>query len=169
MTLTDTESRLREVLREFGPMLSRVAMSYEADPTLREDLLQEITFSIWKALVSFRGDASLKTFVARVAHNRAVDHVMQRQRILDRYSEGGDPADLARSPSRPVPKQHDLTLAIRSLPLAYRQCVELMLEGFTHAEIAQALGLAENAVSQRLVRGRRQLKDLLSKEDFNER
>ena len=103
MTLTDTETRLREVLREFGPMLSRVAMSYEADPTLREDLLQEITFSIWKALPSFRGDASLKTFVARVAHNRAVDHVMQRQRILDRYSEGGDPADLARSPSRTGP------------------------------------------------------------------
>ena len=43
-----------------------------------------------------------------------------------------------------------------------------MLEGFTHAEIAEALGLAENAVSQRLVRGRRQLKNLLSKEDSNE-
>ncbi|MDZ7790961.1 MAG: RNA polymerase sigma factor [Xanthomonadales bacterium] len=169
MSLNDTETRLREALREFGPMLLRVAMSYEADPALREDLLQEITFSIWKALPSFRGDASLKTFVARVAHNRAVDHVMQRQRILDRYSEGGDPAGLARNPSRTGPEQHDLTVSIRNLPLAYRQCIELMLEGFTHAEIAEALGLAENAVSQRLVRGRRQLKNLLSKEDSNER
>lgn len=158
----------RQVVDRFGPMLSRVALSYEADTALREDLFQEILLSVWKALPSFSGRASLKTFVARVAHNRAVDHVMQRQRILDRVS-GGNPDDLSPASAHTLPEQHDLAAAIRNLPLAYRQCIELMLEGFTHAEIGEALGLAENTVSQRLARGRRQLKNRLSKEDSHER
>lgn len=167
MPLNSTHDDFRGILERFGPMLSRVAMSYEADAALREDLFQEILLSIWKALPSFRGQASLKSFVARVAHNRAVDHVLHRQRILDRAS-GEDPADLAPAHVETSPESKDLAAAIRCLPLPYRQCIELMLEGFTHDEIGEALGLAENAVSQRLVRGRRQLKNLLSKDESNE-
>jgi len=166
--LSDSDARLEQLLQEFGPMLSRLAMSYEADAALREDLLQEIVFSIWKALPSFRGQASLKTFAARVAHNRAVDHVMHRQRIVDRHSSGEDPAELSRPATHSMPEQLDLAAAIRRLPLNYRQCVELMLEGFSHAEIGETLGLEENAVAQRLRRGRQQLKTMLDKDDSNE-
>lgn len=168
MALSDSDARLEQLLHEFGPMLSRVAMSYEADAALREDLLQEIVFSIWKALPSFREQASLKTFVARVAHNRAVDHVMYRKRILDRYSSAEDPAELSGPAAQSLPDKLDLATAIRRLPLNYRQCVELMLEGFSHAEIGETLGLAENAVTQRLSRGRRQLKELLAKDADHE-
>lgn len=168
MALSDSDARLRAVLQEFGPMLSRLAMSYEADAALREDLLQEIVFSIWKALPSFRAQASLKTFVARVAHNRAVDHVMHRQRILDRHASGEDAAEISASQGRSLHEQFDLASAIRGLPLTYRQCVELMLEGFTHAEIGETLGLAENAVAQRLRRGRQRLKAMLAKDHAHE-
>jgi RNA polymerase sigma-70 factor (ECF subfamily) len=142
-------------------MLSRLTMSYEADPALREDLLQDIAFSIWKALPSFRGTASLKTFVARVAHNRAVDHVIKRQRIADRHGSPEDPSML-KTASGAAPSDHlDLATAIRSLPLPYRQCMELMLEGFSHAEIGEILGLEENTIAQRLSRGRKRLRTLL--------
>lgn len=168
MALSDSDARLKELLQEFGPMLSRVAMSYEADTALREDLLQEIVFSIWKALPSYRAQASLKTFVARVAHNRAVDHVVHRQRILDRHTSGEDPAEISGAGDRSLHEQFDLAGAIRRLPLTYRQCVELMLEGFTHAEIGETLGLEENAVAQRLSRGRQRLKAMLAKDDAHE-
>lgn len=153
---------LNAVLREYGPMLSRLTTSYEADPALREDLLQDIAFAIWKALPSFRKQASLKTFVARVAHNRAVDHVIKRQRITDRYALDENQHPLAKSQAQALPERIDLATAIRRLPLGHRQCMELMLEGFTHAEIGDALGLEENTVTQRLSRGRTRLKALLN-------
>lgn len=168
MALSYSVSGLEDLLKEFGPMLSRVAMSYEADAALREDLLQEIVFSIWKALPSFRGQAGLKTFVARVAHNRAVDHVVHRQRIQDRHAAGEDPAELSGAVANSLHERLDLASAIRRLPLNYRQCVELMLEGFSHAEIGQTLGLEENAVAQCLRRGRQRLKATLAKDDFHE-
>jgi hypothetical protein len=52
-----------------------------AHPCRREhenDLLQEITFAIWRALPSFRGESSERTFIYRIAHNRALTHIAKR-------------------------------------------------------------------------------------------
>jgi DNA-directed RNA polymerase specialized sigma24 family protein len=68
---------LESVLAEHGPMLSRIAASHEADPTRRQDLLQEIGVALWRALPQWRAQASLRTYVARIAQNCAVDHVMR--------------------------------------------------------------------------------------------
>jgi len=65
---TDIEA----VLREHGPMLARIAGSYESEPARRDDLLQEISVAVWRALPSWRGDASLRTFAARV-----LEHINQ--------------------------------------------------------------------------------------------
>ena len=48
-------------------LISRIALSYEADPALRRELIQDILLAIWIALDNFRGDASLKTFAASIA------------------------------------------------------------------------------------------------------
>src|SRR5688572_51114 len=71
---------IEAVLREHGPMLARIAGSYESERARRDDLLQEITVAVWRALPSWRGDASLRTFAARVAHNRAIDHLAREKR-----------------------------------------------------------------------------------------
>ena len=63
------------IVADYGPLISRIAMSYEADPTLREDLTQQIFLAVWQALPSYRGDSSLKTFIARVAQNRSISFV----------------------------------------------------------------------------------------------
>ena len=62
-------------------MITRIASSHEAEPHLAEDLVQDIYFAIWRALPSFRGDASLRTFVARIAANRAVTHVARAVKV----------------------------------------------------------------------------------------
>lgn len=162
--MSTNETLLKDVLQQFGPMLARIAASYEADRALREDLLQEIALALWKALPSFREEATLKTFVARVAQNRAVDHILQRKRIHDRHATDDDVADMANPQSRALHERMDLATAIRRLPLSYRQCIELMLEGFSQAEIGATLNLAEANVAQRLGRGRRQLAELLNTE-----
>lgn len=160
--MTEIDSKLKRVLEDYGPMLFRLATSYEWDPALRDDLLQDIAFSIWKALPTFKNEASLKTFIARVAHNRAVDHVIKRQRIADRQGSVENAVALTSKNNRHPHDRIDLLKAIRRLSLPNRQCVELMLEGFTHSEIGESLVLEENTVAQRLSRGRRQLRAILN-------
>ena len=149
------------VLREHGPMLARIAASYERDVARREDLLQEISLALWRALGSWRGDASLRTFAARVAHNRAIDHLAKHA------GRGEDELDEQHPDPLPGPFGHTevqqrrsaLLNAVQRLPLGYRHVVVLALEGFSQREIGQALALEENTVAQRLSRARKQLRD----------
>ena len=59
------------LLGQHGPMLRRIAGSYEADPERRRELEQDILLAVWRALPRFRGEAPVRAFLARVAHNRA--------------------------------------------------------------------------------------------------
>jgi DNA-directed RNA polymerase specialized sigma24 family protein len=45
------------IVQEQGAMIKRIASSYEAEPHLLEDLVQDIYFAIWRALPTFRGNA----------------------------------------------------------------------------------------------------------------
>ena len=167
MSAVDVE--LENVLREFGPMLVRIAASYESDPAWREDLVQEISIALWKALPSFRGEAGLRTYIARIAHNRAVDHILRRKRVRERISLDPEQVGaIAPGTHEHLHQQMDLSAAVRRIPLAYRQPLTLMLEGFRQSEIAEALGLEENTVAQRLSRGRSKLKQQLESEPSDE-
>jgi RNA polymerase sigma factor (sigma-70 family) len=165
-TMTAPVAAIEDVLREHGPMLARIAGSYESEPARRDDLLQEISVAVWKALPAWRGDASLRTFAARVAHNRAIDHLAREKRAM------GDELDDQHPDPDASPLQHaqahqrrnDLLAAVRRLPLGQRQVVVLALEGFSQNEIGQSLGLEDNTVAQRLSRARKQLQQWLGGE-----
>jgi RNA polymerase sigma-70 factor (ECF subfamily) len=51
--------------------------------------------------------------------------------------------------------------AVRAIPLGQRQVVALLLEGLTHAEIADVLGITESNVAVRAVRARKELRERL--------
>ena len=70
----DREALFQKALTEFGPALVRLARSYEQEAAKAEDLYQEICLAVWQALPQWRGDASLRTFVYRIAHNRSLTH-----------------------------------------------------------------------------------------------
>src|SRR3954467_10306343 len=61
-------------------LINRIALSYEADPSLRGELIQDILLAIWVALPHFRGEASIKTFAASIAQKRCISHVSKRAR-----------------------------------------------------------------------------------------
>jgi RNA polymerase sigma factor (sigma-70 family) len=152
-----TEQAFEQIAREHGAMIKRIASSYEARAHLVEDLVQEIYFAIWRALPSFRGNASLRTFVARIAINRSISHVHRavRSQPSDNLSEdipasGDNPEQQAIAHD----KQARLMAAVRSLPLAYRQTTMLALEGLTPNEVANVLGVSTTP-SQSECRGRK--------------
>lgn len=141
-------------------MIKRIASTHEIDSQLVEELVQDMLFAVWKALPSFRGNAPLRAFVARIATNRAVTHIRQ---ALRRGQTVELSLDIPASESGPeeqviaLDEQSRLLGAVRLLPLAYRQVALLILEGFTPVEVADVLGISANAVSIRMSRA----KDLL--------
>jgi RNA polymerase sigma-70 factor (ECF subfamily) len=157
------QPEFERVEREFGAMIRRIALAYEADRDLADELVQDIRFALWRALPSFRGQSSLRTFVARLATNRAITHVKRRARLprLQALSDGfpacePDPEHQAIS----LDRRAKLVAAVRALPLSLRQVALLALEGLTSAEIANVLGVTANAVAVRMTRA----KELLRKQ-----
>ena len=158
------EPKFATLLDEYGGLLSRIAASYEADPSLRDDLLQDMALALWRAAPTWRGEASMKTFVARVAHNRGASHVVGRKRHPGTDVLPADLQDPGNSPeiyTQLEQKSARLQNAVRALPLNLRRTVILALEGFSHQEIADTLGTSVNNVAVRLNRARKVLKTVL--------
>ncbi len=149
------------LIREHGPTIWRVIGSYEPNQTEREDLYQEIWMAIWKALPSYLGDASLRTYLLRIAHNRGLTHrgrTRPRLAPLDEADAVVDP----RSDSEQPPERHrELRVALDQLPAIHREAVVLRLEGLSTREIAAVLGISETNVGVRLLRARAMLRRLL--------
>ena len=155
---------INEIVAEHGALILRVAASYEADRHRAADLAQEIALAVWKALPRFRGEGSLRAFVARIAHNRCISHVIRetgRYRTDDLTEDlpsgGGNPEETAIA----TDLRERLLSAVRRLPLAYRAPVTLSLEDLSTLEIAEALGVSANAVAIRLTRAKGLLRKML--------
>lgn len=145
-------------------MIRRIAASYERDKALAEELVQEIFFALWRALPGFRGDASMRTFVARIATNRAISHVARALKSPPALELSDDIPSLEDDPEHRAissMSQARLMMAVQRLPLSYRQSVTLVLEGLTPKEIAEYLGLTPNAVAIRLSRAKDILRNLI--------
>jgi len=164
MSRAAREQLFDEALRSHAGLVARIARTYEADAARCEELRQDIALALWRALPAFRGEASLATFVARIAHNRGVDHMLARQRDPGGAALAEDYPDPLPEPVQRVEageRQARLFAAVRELPLGMRQVVTLALEGFSNVEIAGVLDIEANAVDARLSRARRRLRDLL--------
>jgi RNA polymerase sigma-70 factor (ECF subfamily) len=154
------------ILAAHGPALSRLAGSYTNTLSDRDDLLQDIVFAIWQALPRFRGESSERTFIFRIAHNRAITHLSRtKEQKVDPLEEIElrDPAPGPESDYSHRQKTEKLRTAVRGLPLAYRQVITLTLEGLGYREIANVLGISESNVGARLTRARQLLQEALEK------
>jgi RNA polymerase sigma factor (sigma-70 family) len=156
-----------EVVREFAPALARVAASYERDPALRDELLQEVLIAVVSGLPRLKQAGSLKPFVFRIAHNRCLTHVTQRMRERANQEPLNDLAANTTDQEQALierERSHRLLEAIRQLALPYRQVMTLILEDMSYDEIAETLAISVANVGVRVNRAKQQLKVLLNHE-----
>lgn len=156
---------LQEIISSYGRALTRVAAAYEADPSLQEDLLQDILIAIHGALPALKDEGRIAPFVFRIAHNRGVSHVVRR--VADKKAPAGGDEPVVPTPEQALlasERSAQLVAAIRRLPLPYRQVMTLVLEELSHAEIAEVLGLTVSNVGVRVNRAKAQLRAMLDHE-----
>jgi len=163
------EQEFDRLLAANGPALARLAASYTNTPSDRDDLVQEIALAVWQALPAFRGECSARTFLFRIAHNRAIAHLARRRAGFGAATgnyDADDVHDPAPDPESGLAREQAagrLRGAIHRLPLVYRQVVMLALEDMGYADIAEVLGISESNVGARLTRARQLLRESLEK------
>ena len=158
------ERNFDRLLELNGPALTRLAASYTNTLSDRDDLLQEIAFALWQALGRFRGECSERTFLFRIAHNRAIAYLARNKSQMSAAGEEIDVHDPAPNPESGLAQAQQtqrLQRAIRQLPALYRQVITLTLEGLGYGEIGEVLGISESNVGVRLNRARQMLRELL--------
>jgi RNA polymerase sigma-70 factor, ECF subfamily len=162
----EREAQYLRLLHTYDRSVRRLAMAYERDPALQQDLIQEVWLALWLALPSFRRDCTERTFVFRIAHNRGVSHIQQARRrraeTLDDESPIPDPRTDPESAAGQQQRSERLQAAVRRLPLGLRQVVVLTLEGLSNRETGEVLGLSESNVAVRLTRARAALRELIT-------
>lgn len=152
-------------LEKHAAILHHVANGF-ADGADREDLFQELSLALWRAIPAFRGEAKVSTFIYRVAHNAALTWRRTQKNYrkrLDRFEAQGGAADDGRVADRERETLEHVYAAIRRLPPLDRSLLLLHLDSVGYAEIAAIHGLSESNVGARLTRLRQKLTTDLEK------
>jgi RNA polymerase sigma-70 factor (ECF subfamily) len=164
--MSDYQQNFESIIKKYRLSLFKVAATFEADPVLRRDLLQEMFLAIWKALGSFKEQSSLHTFVYKVAYNQALSHVTKQSRIqnFEELTESFEcqKSDIESHVSNLKSVEY-LTSKIGELPIIQRQLVVLSLEGVSYNDIAEISGLSVTNVGVQLNRAKAKLKELLER------
>ncbi len=162
------EARLSGWLAQHGAIVRRLSRVYATDAADRQDLHQEMLIQLWRSLPSYRGQARDSTWIYRVCLNTALTwkRAWQRRQALVVVSANASAAPEAVRASPAEIQEHSQQLeilldAMRTLPAGECSLLVLALEGVTHREIGEILGMTENHVGVALLRARRKLSALL--------
>ena len=129
------------------------------DAALVEDLCQEAWLRAFRALPGFRGEAAFSTWLHSIVRNVLISW-SRRKSVVHFHSGMVD--ESARSPADPTELRMDLQRALADLPDGMRQVLLLHdVEGWTHQEIADTLGVAEGTSKSQLFKARAKLRHAL--------
>jgi RNA polymerase sigma-70 factor (ECF subfamily) len=150
--------------REQSPRLFALTRRMAGSAEEAEDLLQEIFFQAHRKLDSFKGDASIGTWLYRLAINLCLDYVRGRRAKMDKMTDTLD----SETSFEPVARRDtpiariDLDRAIERLPDGCREAFVLHdVEGFDHKEVGRLLGIAEGTSKSQVFKARMKLRALL--------
>jgi RNA polymerase sigma factor (sigma-70 family) len=161
---------------EYGPYLYRTVYAVIRSPHDTEDVTQEALLQIYRSLPEFRMDG-LKTWITRIAVNKAIDWKRSRMRKPEELMEsitGLEAEGIMTERGLPVEasvmereEQRHVREQVEQLPDNYREVVTAYyMENKSYEEIAAQTGLEKKSVESRLYRARNWIKRHWRKEDF---
>jgi RNA polymerase sigma-70 factor (ECF subfamily) len=156
---------VQELYRRYAPRVYAVVRRLADDDALAEDWAQEAWIRAIRALPRFRGDARFSTWIHRIAVNSALHGRRWRDRRV--RNEVGMPA--VAPPAlriQPQGEQAELRLvlerAMKTLPDGMRQVLVLHdVEGYTHEDIANLLGVTAGTSKSQLFKARARMRRAL--------
>ena len=159
------EELVRRYQRPISAYVYRMVGNYES----ALDLTQEIFIKVYASLRRYRSEFKFSTWIYKIAHNAAVDHLRRsstREQSLMNTSDG-DQFELPIESGRLSPEQEserkerrvEIESVVRALPSNYRELIILRhSQDLTYEEIVEVTGLPLGTVKNRLFRAREMMR-----------
>lgn len=158
---------LTELYNRYATKLYSLCSRYVSNPSEGNDLMHDTMLKAFERIKQYRyvGKGSLYAWLSRVAVNLAIDRLRKgiRMEMVDIKEtfpdpDGFDPSEACNS----IPID-ELQLMIQSLPDSKRVVFNMYcIEGYSHKEIAQRLGISEKASSSVLSKAKRMLSKMIN-------
>jgi RNA polymerase sigma-70 factor (ECF subfamily) len=151
---------IEALYRTYAPRVYSVARRLTGDEAQAEDAAQEAWLRAIRALPGFRGQALFSTWIHRIAVNCALYGRRKRERTVGR--ESGLPEALAADGGGEPLLRLRLERAMERLPDGMRRVLVLHdVEGYTHEEIGELLGVAAGTCKSQLFKARAKMRAML--------
>ncbi len=157
------ERRMQEILyQRFSPKMYAVCLRYANKTEDAQDILQDGFVKVFKNLHMFRGEGSFEGWIRRIFVNTAIEHY-RRQVNLYPVTEGHENVLEAKEVSvKDSLSMKDLMSVIQELSPGYKTVFNLYaIEGYTHKEIAEMIGISEGTSKSQLARAKGILQNII--------
>ena len=131
-------------MNEHKGILFKVSKMYMDQPDDQEDLFQEIVLQLWKAYESFKGESQFSTWMYRVAINTAfVYFKKEKRKPIQQAFPTENIADQTSNTEEQESQINHFYRAVQQLDKIDKAIIFYQLEGYSHREIGQNLGISE--------------------------
>ena len=154
-----------EIVEKYRGMVAKVVIGMLGNRPDADDVGQETFIRFYRSLNQYKGEASLGTYLTRIAINLSLNALKKRKRHeMTELDEKHNPLWIHASSSQQSDNVEWVQKALAQLDEKYRVVVVLrLIEGYSTKETAQILRLPEGTVLSRLARAQVKLKSILEK------
>ncbi|SFO63857.1 RNA polymerase sigma-70 factor, ECF subfamily [Algoriphagus ornithinivorans] len=148
-----------QLIQENQGLIYKITTIYTRDREEQNDLYQEIVYQTWKSFDQFKKASKPSTWLYRVGMNTAITHLNQSKKKVTAVPLEGLRVEIA-DEKDPIKEEKIIQLyaEIRKLNLLDRGIVFLYLEGKSHEEISEIVGISISNVGTRMSRIKQKLK-----------
>ncbi len=160
--MEDNRRMQEEMYRRFSPRMYAVCLRYAGNAEEAEDILQEGFIKVFKKLDSFRREGSFEGWVRRIFVNTAIEHFRRKRYLMPVTEKEENTIEGKYTSVLDDLGAKDIMALIQKLSPGYRTVFNMyVVEGYTHKEIAEMLGISEGTSKSQLSRAKVILQDMV--------
>ena len=147
----------RQLYNQFAGLMLTVCRRYLKRPEDAEEALLLGFAKVFRALPTFRQEGSFEGWMRRIMVNEALGELRRREPLTRSLEDFAQPENLAATPATADTQlqAEELLALLQTLPAGYRTVFNLYaLEGYSHPEIAELLGITEGTSKSQLSKAR---------------
>lgn len=158
------ERRYQQILYNmFSAKMFGVCLRYANEYNSAQDLLQEGFIKVFKNIDKFRGEGSFEGWVRRIFVNTAIEHYRKQVNMYALHDSEMKYYEFYEETALDVLKHADVLKMIQKLSDGYRTVFNLyVIEGYSHKEISDMMGISEGTSKSQLARARYLLQKMIS-------
>ncbi len=159
------ERRMQEALYgRFAPKMYAVCLRYAGNSDDAQDILQDGFIKVYKNLARFRGEGSFEGWIRRIFVNTSIEHLRRKTYLKPIAEKEENTIPVKEKSVLDNLGEKDILKLVKQLSPGYRTVFNLyVVEGYTHKEIGDILGISEGTSKSQLARARVILQDMVVK------